>query len=403
MKRWLIVVLTCTIAAGGSAIAAPRALASWIPLSTFGSIAYDDTNHHVFVTGGSGTTDIFVLDDSTKVVATLSSTAGSGPYGLVISPDGSTLLVALADSAAIARFSTATLLEQDPIVLPDPVAQPKKLAFAGGLLWTSFCGGGGGLASVSLTDDSVVAYQGSDFPGCVRVRGGGPGAADLLFAWAPYGEPGGASEFAITAGVPTLVKSAGVAGEGRLPDIAVSNDGKTLYSAQAAPGCVGEYAVADLSTTGGTYTTGDHTTAVAVDTNGRIFAGTNGGGLDMFMPGDADAAWSASPDAGGVWDQGIAVNEWAVAFSWPKVSSSVTSRSRLLIRIGPRRRCGSLRVPHGSATGLERRSWCTRPSTGRHPLGASSCSSERAGAIGRSSHLGGWTTAATSRSRCDRP
>jgi sugar lactone lactonase YvrE len=370
MKRSLAILVVTSVVVSTSAFGAVSAGAASLALSTFGAIVYDETHHHVFVTGGPGTDTVFVLDDGTHVVAKLHPTAGSGPDGLAISPDGSTLYVALADSDQIARFATGTLSEETAVALPDPVDQPTKLAFAGGYLWTGFCGNGGGIASVSLTDDSVIAYQGSDYPGCARVRSGGPGAADRLFAWYPYGEPGGVAEFEIAGGVPSLIKAQTLGADGRLPDVAVSNDGSTMYAAHVGPGYVGEYSTADLSATGGSYVTGDHTAAVAVDGMDRIFAGTFGGGVSMFIPGTPDAAWAEGVDTGGVWDQGIATNHAgsrvfvAEGELWSTVSIFVAypDRSPTALRLS----AGRSKISYGSTTTLRVHAALDGPSPERH-------------------------------------
>jgi hypothetical protein len=357
MKRPLALLVVGSVFVSASAFGVISARAASLALSTFGAIVYDDAHHHVFVTGGPGTATIFVLDDETRVVAKLHPTAGSGPDGLAISPDGSTLYVALADSDKIARYATDSLSEGTAIALPDPVDQPTKLGFAGSYLWTGFCGSGGGIASVSLADDSVVPYQGSDYPGCSRVRGGGPGAGDHLFAWYPYGEPGGVTEFEITGGVPSVIKAQTLSAGGRLPDVAVSNDGSTMYAAHVGPGSVGEYFTTDLSATGGSYVTGYHTAAVAVDGMDRIFAGTFGGGVSMFIPGTPDAAWAEDVDPGGVWDQGIATNHAGsrvfVAegelFSTVRILVAYPDRSPTALSLSTRRST----ISYGSATTLK--------------------------------------------------
>jgi hypothetical protein len=130
-----------TVSAGVAALfalgffsAAPaRALATRtpLPISSFYDMTVDDSNGHVFVSGGSETSDLVVMDTQGNVAAQVPV---AGATGMVLV--GTTLYVAAADSASIdAIDTTASPPAVTSTIDISPLSNPQDLAYLDGRLW----------------------------------------------------------------------------------------------------------------------------------------------------------------------------------------------------------------------------------------------------------------------------
>ncbi|HEY0933778.1 MAG TPA: hypothetical protein VGD91_08550 [Trebonia sp.] len=104
-----------------------------LPFSTYSQMLVDPVHHHLFVTGGSGTSSILVTDYSGQTVATIPSEPGA--TGLTLSGDGSTVYAALADSDAISAVSTSTLTETARYATG---TDPAYVAYTSGKIWFGY-------------------------------------------------------------------------------------------------------------------------------------------------------------------------------------------------------------------------------------------------------------------------
>ena len=85
----------------------PTANVNLSGLTKFAHIKVDGS--HVFFTSGSGTTSILVTNYAGATVANITNEAGAD--GMALSPDRTTLYVALSGADAISVINTATLTE----------------------------------------------------------------------------------------------------------------------------------------------------------------------------------------------------------------------------------------------------------------------------------------------------
>jgi YVTN family beta-propeller protein len=151
--------------------------ASLPQLTASHQIVVDDAAGYVFISDGPSTIHvaqegwvntgaIVVTSLSGGYVATLD--AGDGVEGLALSPDGSTLYAALANSDAIAVIDAATLSQTTQYPLPSSVAAPYDLALQSGKLWVSYeatQGGIGGSGAIGDFDLSAATPTFAAQPG----------------------------------------------------------------------------------------------------------------------------------------------------------------------------------------------------------------------------------------------
>src|SRR5215467_6873598 len=104
-------------------------------------LAVDPAGQHVFVTAGSGSSSIVVLNFDGSIDTTITGEGGASQMAL--DPATHTLYVALADANAISEINTTTLTETTRFSTA-PYASPTSLVIAGGKLWFSCTPGSGG-------------------------------------------------------------------------------------------------------------------------------------------------------------------------------------------------------------------------------------------------------------------
>ncbi len=181
-----VVLLGATAAArAGSLTQLPSGLTSpWMVV--------DSGDQHVFVSSGSGGSEIVVLDFSGAIVKTI--TGESGASQMAVDTATHTLYVALAGANAISAIDTQTLAETARYSVA-PLAYPESLVIAGGKLWFSNLNGynAGYLASMDL-DGSNLTHQ--SLLASVQLSSGGAGN-DLL---ATVQAGGGTSLYDVSSG-----------------------------------------------------------------------------------------------------------------------------------------------------------------------------------------------------------
>jgi hypothetical protein len=238
-----------------------------LPFSGGGWVAVDGANEHVFVSGGTGTSEIAVLDFDGNVVTTI--TGEEGASGLVVDEATGTLYAALADANAISAIDTTDLTETSRISV-DPLVSPTQLELAGGKLWFTNACHSSGTGSVEL-DGSNVTEQ-TDLPSYCPVFATSPGDPNLLAVGDMGLSPTEIFVYDVSTDPPTLVQSVWNPGDsGNLQDLAVSPDALNVLMASGAPYFIQSLYTSDLSLAG-TYPTGPYPKAVAVSDDGAWVA-----------------------------------------------------------------------------------------------------------------------------------
>ena len=262
---------------GAQAVSA--ATSTTLSLTSFADILVDDDNDHVFVTGGSGSSSIVVLNFSGQVVTTITGEAGAA--GMALDADNSLLYVALSDGNEIAVIDTVTLAEVDRISLA-PAAGPYSLALAGGRLWFSHdCSSTTTRFGSIVTDGSDLQQyaRGGDYPSNCPILAVSPADAEALVASGVGSSPPTVYVYDASTAVPTVTFSSTVSGSDDFEDMTITPDGSRLLAAAGSPYSVQALQLSDLSAVA-SYPTGAYPIAAAVTAGGNFVAGGRFGASD---------------------------------------------------------------------------------------------------------------------------
>jgi hypothetical protein len=294
--------------------ALPASAATPLPLTTFAEIAVDTQGEHVFVSGGSGSSTIAVLDYAGNLVTTIDSMPGA--TGMVVYQG--VLFVALRDGAAIGRVSLSGLNALPPLELTGVTGRPTFITVAGDKLWFSVCdtnnGTFGMLASIATDGSALRTYTDQGYPiFCTDVASTPDGSGPLFAADATVG-PATLYKISFKKGKPKSVSSVwnpGVQGTDSVDDMVVTPDGSQVLIVAGWPYFVEAFSANTLNSVG-TYTTGPYPEAVAVSPDGaKVAAG-------LWAPYDPDAYVfpfrQQSPNFSYDFGEGLRVPPRAVAF-----------------------------------------------------------------------------------------
>jgi YVTN family beta-propeller protein len=250
-------------------------------LTKFAHMKVDDS--HVFLTGGSGSTSILVTNYAGATVANITNEAGAD--GMALSPDRTTLYVALSGADAISVINTATLTETARYATGASTC-PHAVALAGSKLWFGYgCADGSSQigwvdpstnpATVSLAQSSTSWY----YPPLFATS---PGNPNLLVAGEPGQSPSSATIYDVSTGSLVTVASNGNLG-GNLGDIEVSPDATKLYVSDGGVYYEQVYSTSDFSNVTSYSTGGPYPTAVALSADGRVLATGRNGSPDVYL------------------------------------------------------------------------------------------------------------------------
>ena len=196
-------------------------------LTKFADIKVDDS--HVFLTSGSGTTSILVTNYAGATVANITNEAGAD--GIALSPDRTTLYVALSGADAISVIDTATLTETARYATGASTC-PHAVASAGSKIWFGYgCGAGSsqiGSIDTSINPATVTLGLSSTSWYYPPLLATSPGNTNLLVAGEQGLSPSSATIYDVSTGSLVTVASNGNLG-GNLGDIEVSPDATKLY------------------------------------------------------------------------------------------------------------------------------------------------------------------------------
>ena len=303
-------VASATVVAGG----VPSASASGTSLNgltSFGHMAVDGANGHVFVDGAPTDSTIDVMNENGTSAGSITGESGAG--GMVL--DGSTLYVArCGNPGQIDEIDTSTLTVTGSIPIPAPgIGGTCSMAEANGQLWYSNSTDQqfGHLTAVSLdsshtvTTTSLSLYE--------MELASVPGHPDWLVIGETRSDPGQMYVEDVSApSSPSQLATVEVPDVGSVGDLAVAPDGS-----QVAVGTnrgVQSYGLPGLNQAGW-YPTPDFATSVAVSADSsQLAAGQNiadNGGAFLFDTGDAAprTQWDMSSSSDAVYTGGLAFNE----------------------------------------------------------------------------------------------
>jgi hypothetical protein len=284
-------VIAATVLAG-----APTALAGGtsVALGTLGfsSVAVDDANGHVFVSGKSAN-EVLVFDFAGNLVTTIPNVYGAG--AMVV--HGPTLYVIEQNAGAIEAIDLATLTDRGPIATG--LSLPSQLAFAGGKLWTGVNGqyGWAQLASVDLNGTVTVFpggnYYDPDF-------GTSPSDPNTLYVANDAQSPGWIFRLDVTSGSPVVQASNTMMDQENVEQVAVSPDGTRVIPAAGWPYSFEELNSSTLQADGIVYPAQTYPSAVAVSAGagGLVATGLNHGystpDISVFRLGVPQPVFTAS-------------------------------------------------------------------------------------------------------------
>jgi DNA-binding beta-propeller fold protein YncE len=158
--------------------------AETLTVKGFGEIAVDAEHHHVFVSGGPGTTKVEVFDFDGRRITTLGGFRG--PSGLAV--EGDDLYVANNDAATIDRINTVTL-ERAQTYAANVPPHPRDIVAAGDLVWfvVGECGNGAdrGILYLDPATGEVGPGDDSHTVDCGQLASS-PAVPDTLFYWDGY-------------------------------------------------------------------------------------------------------------------------------------------------------------------------------------------------------------------------
>lgn len=168
-NKWVLAGVAAVAGAGWLVVPALSASAAEVttdlPVTEFGAVFVDDVNHHVYVSGGPVGGKVAVLDQHGGLQQRLDLDAAAG---MTLSPDGSTLYVALAKSyGGIAAIDPATLAVTKTFAPPaGNSACPTNLAAAGGRVYFTYgCADGhGGLGVLDPSSGVMTFGLGAETP-----------------------------------------------------------------------------------------------------------------------------------------------------------------------------------------------------------------------------------------------
>src|SRR5262249_11559286 len=114
-------------------------LPGFVPNYRFGDVLVDGARSRIYITGGTGTSDLVITDLDGGNVRTLAGVA-PGAAGMALSPDGTKLYIAASDQDWLRIVDTETfaLSGQFAGKTDGTMSCPRDVAFAAGQLWVSW-------------------------------------------------------------------------------------------------------------------------------------------------------------------------------------------------------------------------------------------------------------------------
>jgi hypothetical protein len=289
-NRFAIFVVCLLVVLVGSTATAQADTATQLPFANGNGawLAVDPSGQHVFVSGGSGTSSIVVLNYAGTIVKTITGQGGASQ--MAVDTATHTLYVALHDQTAISEINTQTLAETKRFST-SPYPDPSSLVIAGGKLWFSCFQNDGegchGIVSADL-DGSNMAQAPAPIASyffATALTAGGSGNKYLAVGDS-YQEPPDVDVYDVSGATPTVVSHVHDpdGGSAQVRDMTFDPSGANLLLACGAPYYVESLATSNLLSSG-QYPTGPYPISVAVTANGQFVAGgiNTNSGPDVFV------------------------------------------------------------------------------------------------------------------------
>ena len=266
-----------------------------LPLDRFGDIVADPAHNHVFVSGGKGVDGVVVTDADGAVEQTLRGLPGAA--GMVLTPDATTLYVALASGAAIVAIDTDDLSRRTFPLRSD--ACPRALALAAGSVWFSADCNDIGHTSLGALDPESGDVHDDVLGGAPALLAAVPARPDMLLV------AGGGllSRFTVTGGAVPTATEARTRAVGGLNDMKITPDGKQVVVAGDG---AEHHQVLDTENLGfvGAYPSQRSAVAVALRADGTVGLGTKNDRLsdaaDVFVYAPGQTTYAERRDLGTV-------------------------------------------------------------------------------------------------------
>ncbi|WP_091648960.1 YncE family protein [Micromonospora pallida] len=213
IARLMVAVLgaaSAVVAPFGSGVAHARTAVE-LGMASYRDMVVDAAHARLFFSPGRNSTAVRVTDLSGGSQTTIPGLAGA--TGMALSPDGSTLYVALVEAHAIAAIDTTTLTETRRYSTGSSTC-PTWLTHVGGKLYFGYgCRTGEGrLGSLDLRGETPVLATKLPVDGMLvgpPMLAGSPGNPDLLLATdedaARYSLPGKPTLYDVSSGTPSIV------------------------------------------------------------------------------------------------------------------------------------------------------------------------------------------------------
>jgi len=245
-----------------------------LPFGSIGDMAVDTEAGYVFVSGGSASTYIEVLNLAGQIVGQIQDQDGA--TGLVLSSDGGTLYAADSATDSISAIDTSTLTQTTSYAADGATAY---LALSGGNLWFTTSSDeyihevALSTGTVSTTSTSTT-YYGS-------LLTASSAAPDVLVSGTPGLSPATVDVFTVASGTP--VYSAGgalVSVDGtdcaNLRSMAIVPDGESLDLACGAPYEGFQLSLSTMTSVQQNYDSGAYPASIAVSPDGETLVGIDG-------------------------------------------------------------------------------------------------------------------------------
>jgi DNA-binding beta-propeller fold protein YncE len=134
-------------------------LPGFVPNYRFGDVLVDEARSRIYITGGTGTSDLVITDLDSGNVRTIANVA-PGAAGMALSPDGTKLYIAASDQDWLRIVDTTTLALSGQFAgkTDGTMSCPRDVAFAAGQLWVSW-GCDNAPAGIGRVDLQTGAFQ----------------------------------------------------------------------------------------------------------------------------------------------------------------------------------------------------------------------------------------------------
>lgn len=267
-------------------------LPGFVPNYRFGDVLVDAAHGHLYLTGGTGTSDLVITDLDGGNVHVLAGIA-PGAAGMALSPDGTKLYIAASDADWLRIVDTTTFALSGQFAgrTDGTMSCPRDVAFAAGQLWVSW-GCDSAPVGIGRVDLQTGAFQldaiGSldDRFATVPLLATSPSQPDMVIAGETGSNPALVVRFQATS--QWLYQQAIRRTDGGSVDqLAITPDGSQVIVPSGAPYYHPAFRTSDLVEVH-QYPTDAYPNSVAIRDDGLVVAGINGAyenDVYVFEPG----------------------------------------------------------------------------------------------------------------------